>query len=384
MRFSVNSDELMSRLTTASRVMASKNTAPMLDNFRFALTDSTLEITASDGESTMVTSMDVDNVEGSGKIALQAKLLLDTFKVLNNKIVDFDIDLDTFSVKLTSGSWKAQYRCEDGDAYPPLTSLSDSNLNSIRIQAPTLSWGISHAIFAVSTDSLHPTLCGVFMDVDTDENKVAFVATDMFHLSLVKTSYVDASGKCSVIIPSGAAKLLKGILGKEGEDVVVSWDSKNIMFELNDLTLVCRQIEGAYPPYKNVIPLSWNKELVIDRSSLISAVRHIEPFADQSNKGVLFSVAENLISVSAQDLEFKTAASEDVVCAYSGSPFEMTFKTESITNFCSYMETNEVVMKIESEVRGVVVEPLFSASDDEDAKQNYEMLCLVMPMKSMA
>lgn len=379
----MNSDELMARLTATSRVMASKTALPILDNFLFNLTDNTLELTASDGETSMATRMDVDNVDGSGMIALPAKLLLDTFKVLHGRSVDFDIDMNTYAVKLTSGSWKAEYNGVDGEAYPKLTSLDASSTNNVRMQAQTLSTGISHTIFAVSTDILRPTMMGIFLDIDSAENKVTFVATDMFHLSQVKCSIVEASGNCSVILPANVAKLLKSILGKEGEDVVVSWDSKNILFELNDFTLVCRQIEGNFPNYKNAISIQWNKELVIDRNSLISAVRHIEPFAEQSNKGVKFDVRENQIVVSAQSLDFGTAATEEVVCAYSGEPFEMTFKTESITNFCSYMETSDVVMKIESPYRGVVVEPLFNASEDGDEQQNYEMLCLVMPMTTL-
>ena len=383
MRFSVNSDELMARLTATSRVMASKTALPILDNFLFNLTDSTLELTASDGETSMATRMDVENVEGSGMIALPAKLLLDTFKVLHGRTVDFDIDMNTYAVKLSSGSWKAEYNGVDGDAYPKLTSLDASNTNTVRMQAQTLSLGISHTIFAVSTDTLRPTMMGIFLDIDAADNKITFVATDMFHLSQVKSSIVEASGNCSVILPANAANLLKTILGKEGEDVVVSWDAKNILFELNDFTLVCRQIEGNFPNYKNAISIQWNKELVIDRNSLISAVRHIEPFAEQSNKGVKFDVRENQITVSAQSLDYGTAATEDVVCAYSGEPFEMTFKTESITNFCSYMETSDVVMKIESPYRGVVVEPLFNTSDEGEDHQNYEMLCLVMPMTTL-
>ncbi|MBO7441561.1 MAG: DNA polymerase III subunit beta, partial [Paludibacteraceae bacterium] len=149
MRFSVNSDELMARLSATSRVMASKTALPILDNFLFNLTDSTLELTASDGETSMATRMDVENVEGSGMIALPAKLLLDSFKTLHSRTVDFDIDMNTYAVKLSSGSWKAEYNGVDGDAYPKLTSLDASNTNTVRMQAQTLSLGISHTIFAV-------------------------------------------------------------------------------------------------------------------------------------------------------------------------------------------------------------------------------------------
>ena len=80
MKFVVSSTELLSHLAALSRVISSKSTMPILDNFLFQLSETALTITASDLESTLITSLELDNIEGEGSIAVPAKLFIDTLK----------------------------------------------------------------------------------------------------------------------------------------------------------------------------------------------------------------------------------------------------------------------------------------------------------------
>ena len=80
MKFVVSSIELLNHLQAVSRVISSKNTLPILDNILFRLDDKNLELTASDLESTFITRMDLENTDGTGSIAIPARLLLDTLK----------------------------------------------------------------------------------------------------------------------------------------------------------------------------------------------------------------------------------------------------------------------------------------------------------------
>ena len=83
MRFDVSSTALLSRLQSISKVIASKNSLPILDNFLFNLEGNKLTITASDAETRLVTSVDVMNAQGSGLFAVSAKILLDPLKSLS-------------------------------------------------------------------------------------------------------------------------------------------------------------------------------------------------------------------------------------------------------------------------------------------------------------
>lgn len=55
MRFDVSSTALLSRLQSISKVIASKNSLPILDSFLFNLEGNTLTVTASDAETRLVT-----------------------------------------------------------------------------------------------------------------------------------------------------------------------------------------------------------------------------------------------------------------------------------------------------------------------------------------
>ena len=82
MRFDVSSTALLSRLQSISKVIASKNSLPILDSFLFNLEGNTLTVTASDAETRLVTSVDVMNAQGAGLFAVSAKILLDPLKEL--------------------------------------------------------------------------------------------------------------------------------------------------------------------------------------------------------------------------------------------------------------------------------------------------------------
>ena len=80
MKFIVSSSELLSHLQSVSKAISGKSTIPILDSFLFDLDSGKLTITASDLESTLITKLSIENSEGSGKIALEAKRLLDILK----------------------------------------------------------------------------------------------------------------------------------------------------------------------------------------------------------------------------------------------------------------------------------------------------------------
>ncbi len=99
MKFIVSSSALLKQLQNVGGVLNSSNTLPILDNFLFDIEDKTLTISASDLESTMVTSMPIESKE-NGRIAVPAKLMLDTLKNFPDQPLTFDVDEKIFGMEL--------------------------------------------------------------------------------------------------------------------------------------------------------------------------------------------------------------------------------------------------------------------------------------------
>ncbi len=149
MKFIVSSSLLLKQLQAISGVLSTNNTLPILDNFLFELSDSEIRISASDLETTMTSRINVDMAEGEGKVAVPAKILLETLKTFADIPVTFDIDEDNFGITLTAGEGKYRLAGQNGDEYPQVPPLD--NASTVSIESDILYQAISKTIFAAST-----------------------------------------------------------------------------------------------------------------------------------------------------------------------------------------------------------------------------------------
>ena len=88
MKFIVASGELQKALNTVSGVISSSQSRPILENFLFEIAGENLKITASDGETTLITSLAVKS-ENDGKIAVPAKMFQDVIKSFGDQPLTF-------------------------------------------------------------------------------------------------------------------------------------------------------------------------------------------------------------------------------------------------------------------------------------------------------
>lgn len=100
MRFTVSSTALSSRLGTLSRVINSKNSIAILDCFLFEVAGGQLEITASDSENVMKTTLTLDEVEGEGSFAVNNRNILDAVKELPEQPLTLDVNLEEMLIKV--------------------------------------------------------------------------------------------------------------------------------------------------------------------------------------------------------------------------------------------------------------------------------------------
>ena len=117
MKFIVSSSELLSHLQSVSKAISGKSTIPILDSFLFELNKGELTITASDLESTLITKISLENIEGTGKIALEAKRLLDILKEFPEQPLTFEIDSETLSTNILSDNGKFSVVGSPADEY---------------------------------------------------------------------------------------------------------------------------------------------------------------------------------------------------------------------------------------------------------------------------
>ena len=372
MKFVVSSTELLGHLQAISRVISSKNTLPILDNFLFNLSGNDLEITASDLESTLITRMKLENATGDGIIALPARILLDTLKEFSVQPLSFDISLDTLAVVITSENGKFNVVGQNGIDFPVLPAIRKEKKFSFVINADVMLAGINRTLFATADDELRPVMGGIFVEASTD--KITFVASDAHKLVRYQRSDTHADDNSSFILPKKPASLLRNILPKEEGPVTVEFDDKNAFFNLNDYKVVCRLVEGNYPNYNSVIPKNNPRKVTVDRVEFYNTLRRVSVFSNQASNLVKLQLKGNQMTVSAQDIDFSISAYEKIKCQYEGEDLEIGFKSVFLLEILSNMTSQDVMIELADPTRAGLFLPGESENESED------LLMLLMPM----
>ena len=93
MRFTLSSSALNSHLQTLAKVINSKNSLPILDCFLFEIAGGRLNITASDSENVMKSSIQLNESDTEGSFAIPNRTILDAMKELPDQPLTFDLDI---------------------------------------------------------------------------------------------------------------------------------------------------------------------------------------------------------------------------------------------------------------------------------------------------
>jgi len=372
MKFVVSSMELLGHLQAISRVISNKNTLPILDNFLFSLENGLLEITASDLESTLVTQIQLENTDGSGMVAIPARILTDTLKEFPDIPLTFEVNPDTLMIVLQSENGKFTIMGQNGAEFPQMPVIKDDQKNQMEIEQEVLLSGISKSLFATADDELRPVMNGIFMELSPDD--ITFVASDAHKLVRYKRTDASAEKASSFILPKKPASLLKNILPKEENQVVLEFDDRNASFTLTNYKLVCRLVEGNYPSYNSVIPTDNPYKMSIDRLSLYNTLKRVSVFSNQASNLVKLSLTGNQINVSAQDIDFSISANERLPCQYEGEDLEIGFKSTFLIEILANLSSNDVVMEMSDPTRAGILLP------GETENENEDTLMLLMPM----
>ena len=370
MKFVISSTALFSHLQAIGRVINSKNTLPILDCFLLELNDGVLSLTASDNETTMATSLEVNESDGNCRFAINAKTILDALKEIPEQPLTFDFNPNTLEILVQYMNGRYSVVAQNADEYPIPVTLGETAVH-VEMEASTLLNGINRALFATADDELRPVMNGIYFDITTED--ITMVASDGHKLVRNKNFATKGNEKAAFILPKKPATLLKNLLGKEQGSVSIDFDDRNATFTMPNYRMVCRLIEGRYPNYNSVIPQNNPHKVTIDRAILLSALKRVSVFSSQASSLIKLRLQDNQLVLSGQDIDFSTSAEESINCNYAGSPMSIGFKATFLIDILNNISGQDVIIELADPSRAGVLVPA-------EQEEKEDLLMLLMPM----
>ena len=320
----------------------------------------------------MTASVDIMDVEGEGKVAINAKRLLDLLKELPPQGLTFSVNDQTLEVELFFQSGHFNFMGVDARDYP-LAANDEEERRELTVPGEVIQKGIEATIFAVSTDTLRPMMMGIYWDIHNED--ITFVSSDTHKLVRYINRQVAPEMEGSFIMPAKPASILRGIISAEEPEVKITIGKKNATFEVANFQLTCRFINGNYPNYNRVIPSDNPYMLTVDRLSLFNAMRRVALFASMASGLVKLDITAENIHLSAQDVDYSVSAEENVMCQYDGADMTIGFKAPFMVEVLGNLKSDEVVLKLSDPTRPGILTPM-QQKEDED------ILMLLMPMQT--
>jgi DNA polymerase III subunit beta len=366
MHFNVNSKNLEKLLAKVIPAVPARTPMPVLENFLFEIKDGLLTVYATDLEISLKSSINVDASENL-KIVIPAKLFFDILRALKETQLNIEVEKNS-KLKITAENGVYYIGYSPADDFPVIPAVAKSK--ELTISGMDLKKAIDQTSFAMSKEDMRPAMTGTLLEFS--EDGLRFVTTDGHRLVKFLTKGLATGEEQQYIIPERAISVLSKILD-QGE-IKINLSKTHASFIFEDMEFISRLIGEKYPSYNSVIPLENENLLKVKTDELHAAVRRMMLFSSSNSKQVKFSLKENGLEVSAEDIDHGSSAKENIYCEYKGEPMDIGFNTLYVNEILSHLNIDEIVFKLHSPTKACIIEPV-EKSDNED------LMVLLMPVR---
>ncbi|HEX9123019.1 MAG TPA: DNA polymerase III subunit beta [Actinomycetota bacterium] len=316
MKFRCDRDALSEALQIVQRGVSSRPGIPALTGVLIeAGAEGALTLTTTDLEVSARLSIEVQ-VQEQGIALVPARLLADTVKSLSDAPVEFEADQG--QARIRCAAYEGSLRLLPAEDFPSLQPPSGTR---VVVDAPTFAEAVGQVTRAASRDEARPVLTGVLVEVSREG--LTLVSTDSYRLA-VRELVATAGGEARVIVPERAmSEAGRAAGGVEKGEVQLFADESQVSFQIGQLMLTSRLIEGEFPNYRQLLPEAYDSRLTVSRQQLIDAVRRVGLLArDTSPVRLEFNALGVKLSSSSPDLG---QAVEAVEARYEGEELTAAF-----------------------------------------------------------
>lgn len=367
MRLTISREKLQEGLNAVAASIPGKTTLPVLANILIETTDRGIKLSGTDLDIAVSTEVAAD-VETQGAVTVPARKLSEIARELPPAPVKLAA-VGEQRVTLECGRSKFKLMGLPRDEFPTFPAVQFGG--NWRIKSGEVQKLIGHTVFAVSTEESRPILNGVLWELRPE--RMSMVATNGHRLAKMTVPVeAEAAPSNDLIVPPKALEQVRRLFPAE-EELEIGRGENHIGFRSPFTSVFTRLIEGPYPNYEQVIPKDNDRIAVVDKASLVSALKRMSVVASDQTHRIRLSFNSGMLKFSVQTPDLGEAQDELPV-RYTGDQLDIGFNASYLLEILRYIPTDEVKITLKAPERAATLEP-------EGWSDPASYLCLVMPLR---
>jgi DNA polymerase III subunit beta len=363
MKLQVTQENLNRALSSVSRVANSRGTLPILANILFKTSNNRLSLSATNLD-IAITHFVGAKVADEGSVTVPARLMQDFVSSLPEGVIS--LELDGSKLHVTTDQYNSTVNGIAADDFPVMPGISDGK--SWSIGSVEFKKGLQQVVFAASPDETRPVLTGVLIQVI--EGKLTIAATDSYRLAEKQLSTIKS--EVAMLVPASAIQDLLRVMPDSDEKIKVTHDDQQVLFQVGDIELVTRLVEGKYPDYKKLIPEKFETEARLKRSDLVNVTKVSSLFARESAGSVTIDVDGKGGELSIRSVASQLGENTAKAAAKASGGGSITLNSRYLLDGLNALSGDEVVFGFNGKLEPTLLH--------DPASPEYKHI--IMPLKS--
>lgn len=351
MRFVCQQEDLLKGLSVTQKAINTHNTLPVLSNILIESEGQKVKLSATNLEISIQTSIQAD-VKNEGKITIPARILTSWVSFLKKSEIEIKTK-ENETLLLKTNEAKTTIKGISAEEFPVLLKIEKEN--EFTLKNTDLKKAINEVIFSCSHSSIRPVLSGVL--ITGKNNEIRFAATDSYRLS-EKIVNIDKKLDKEIycIIPARTMIEVERIISsiKEDKDVKVIISQNQILFQIENISITSRLIDGKFPEYNQIIPKNNKTKIIIKKDDLVLAIKRVGIFAKENNNNMRFIFEKEKVIITTDVTEIGTEEAE-LEINLTGEPSQASLNGQFLLDILSVIEEDEIEIGATEKLAPIII-----------------------------
>lgn len=359
MNILVEKNKILSPISKLVNITEKRSLMPILSNILIIFGRDKTIIYSTDLEISAIASIDYKS-DYETRIVVHGRKFADILREMDNGDIELTIDSNILTIKQKKTEFVLSL--QDPEEFPEIKELKGKE--EYYIKGKDIIEMVEKVLFAVSSDESRYVLTGMFME--GKNGKVRVVGTDGFRMSFYQKSIEDIKDFKGVIIPKRSVNEIDKMFSEES-DIKIVIDEKHVQFSDGNVVLISRIIEGNFPDYENVLPVT--KSIVsIKKDILLRGLKKVSTILGKSEP-VKISLGRNKMEI---DGESELGRAKEIVeTEYDGEDQIINFNSKFLLDVVQHLDGEIINLRVPGSHGAVLIEQ----KDNEDYKN------IVMPIR---
>lgn len=377
MHIKVNRQNFLSAIRTVEKSVKENKIKPILSCIYAKVKENKIYFTGTNLDTTIKTSIDVDEVIREGEITFSYSIIDEYLKEIKDEFVVLRVENGNILFIETEDS-TTEYDVHSAEDYPNTFENVVLNENNFKFEMPSqeLVNIFEKVLFSADTPDNIAMNC---IRIESILKHLHFVSTNTYRLTFLKKNIDKDIPDFSVSVPADTiSSIIKIIKGLDNEVIKVYKEEAHLYFQYKDTMIITKLIELRFPNYAEILSnISYDKKLYINNEKLTNLLKRILIFSRSNSESKYSSTyefkhnEENKGTMTISALNEIARINEELDVNFEGEDLKISLNSKYLLEF---------IQNIPKE-KELVLEFMYSNSAVKVyEKDNDEYIYILMPL----